>query len=128
MAPAATTRSIFLTIQATNHVSARGHKQATTEAATVSASQHLGGTTLAKFILVHEMERDYPSEDKFIEYPRLVNLDMVSKILIPPTAAPEMFVELILIGERGGERDSMRIKEPYHALVAELEHADAFKR
>jgi hypothetical protein len=55
-------------------------------------------------------------------YPRLVNLDMITKVWPPPAGASREFVELTLIGDD----HSMRLQETFDELIAKLQSAGAF--
>ena len=62
---------------------------------------------MANFILVHEMDQE--SLNEWRPHPRLVNLDTITKVWLPPAGASRAFVELTFIGDN----HSLRIQETF---------------
>ena len=75
---------------------------------------------MANFILVHEMDQE--SLNEWGPYPRLVNLDTITKVGPPPAGASRALSRLILIGDN----HSMRIQETFDELIATLQSAGLF--
>ncbi len=73
---------------------------------------------MASFILVHELGSGF--KDYFEVIIRLINVDMIKKIWIPPPA-PDAHLELTLIGDD----HSLRLNETYDELVEKLKAAGA---